>query len=288
VNSTVTGSIAGVVRGDVGPGVAPVANAAVTVLAGDPARPRLEWRTVATGKTDGQGRYTIGYLLPATYIVHVDAPRGLQLTGSDVPNVAVTARTETTVAGLTLARGDPFDLQVFASRPFLSAGDTGVVTATVTTASGPVPNAAIGWSTSNAAVVSVIPDVSPTRVRVFAAAAGSAGIPAEYKGRSASAALVVTQPASQRPVATVVVSPGALNVTAGDSVIVRALLADADGRDAGTRTVSWTTSDPELVSVRGSFGVYALLEPKKAGTATITAMSEGKSGTATVTVRSRQ
>ena len=288
VNSTVTGSIAGVVRGDAGAGVAPVANAAVTVLAGDPTRSRLEWRTVATGKTDAQGRFTVGYLLPATYIVHVDAPRGAQLVGADVPNVSVTARAQTTVADLTLAKGDPFDLQVSASRTFLSVSDTAIVIATVTTATGPVPNASITWSTSNAAVLALIPDPSPTRARVFAAAAGSAVITAEYKGRTASAALVVTQPASNKPVATVTVSPGALAVTAGDSVVVRALLADADGRDAGGRPVTWTTSDPDVVSVRAAFGVYALLEPKKAGTATITATSEGKSGTATVTVRARQ
>jgi uncharacterized protein YjdB len=42
-----------------------------------------------------------------------------------------------------------------------------------------------------------------------------------------------------------------------------------------------------LVSIRAAAGVYALIEPLKAGTATITATSEGKSGTAVVTVRAR-
>ena len=287
VNSTVTGSVTGVVRGDAGSGVAPVANAAVTIFAGDPARSRLEWRTVATGKTDAQGRYVIGYLLPATYIVHVDAPRGAQLVGADVPNVAVAVRAQTTVPALTLAKGDPFDLQISTSRPFLSVSDTADVTATVITPNGPLPGAPINWSTSNAAVLSIIPGGATTRVRVLGVAAGSAVITAEYRGRSASAAMVVTQPPSNKPVATVTVSPAPLTVFAGDSVLVRALLADADGRDAGSRSVTWTTSDPTVVGVRAAFGVYALLEPKGVGTATISATSEGKVGTATVTVRAR-
>jgi Domain of unknown function (DUF4382) len=287
VNSNVTGSIAGVVRGQTASGIAAVANAAVTVLAGDTLRSRLEWRTVATGKTDAQGRFTVAYLLPATYIVHVDAPRGAQLVGADVPNVNVTAGAQTTTADLTLAKGDPFDMQLNVSRTFLSVSDTGIVTATVTTETGPVPNAQIAWSSSNPAVLSLIPDPSPARVRVFAASPGSATVTAEYKGRTASAALVVTQPASSKPVATVTVSPASLNVVAGDSVLVRALLADVDGRDAGGRPVTWTTSDASVVGIRFAFGVYALLEPLRVGTATVTATSEGKTGTATVTVRAR-
>jgi uncharacterized protein YjdB len=135
--------------------------------------------------------------------------------------------------------------------------------------------------------LSLIPEPSPNRVRVFAASAGSAIVTATYKGRTAQASFVVTQPASNKPVATVAVAPASLNVVAGDSVVIRALLADADGRDAGSRAVTWTTSDATVVVVRGAFGVYALLDPLKAGTATITATSEGKSGTATVTVRAR-
>lgn len=287
VNSNATGSIAGVVRGQTGAGAEPVKNAAVTVFAGDPTRSRFEWRTVATGKTDAQGRYTIGYVLPATYIVHVDAPRGARLIGADVPNVTVTAKQQTTASELTLTQGEPFDMQLTVSRPFLSVQDTAFVTATVIGETGPVTNPQIEWSTSNATVLSLISDPSPNRVRALAASAGSAIITATYKGRTAQASFVVTQPASNKPVATVAVSPASLSVVVGDSVGIRALLADADGRDAGSRAVTWTTSDATVVVVRGAFGVYALLDPLKAGTATISATSEGKTGTATVTVRAR-
>lgn len=287
VNSNASGSITGLVRGQTATGTVPVANAAVTVFAGDSARSRFEWRTVATGKTDAQGRYALGYLLPAAYIVHVDAPRGAQLIGADMPNVVVTARAQTTAPDLTLTRGEPLDIQLAVSRPFLSVSDTALVTGTIITATGTDTNAPITWSSSNTAVLSLIADPSRGRVRVFAAGPGSATVTAEYKGRTAQAAFVVTQPTSTKPVATVTVSPAPLNIVAGDSVLVRALLADADGRDAGGRVVTWTTSDATVVTIRAAFGVYALLNPSKAGTATLTATSEGKSGTATVTVRAR-
>ena len=82
--------------------------------------------------------------------------------------------------------------------------------------------------------------------------------------------------------------PTSLNVAVGDSVLVRALLTDANGKDAGSRAVTWTTSDAAVVAIRSAFGIHALLQPLKTGTATITATREGKSGIATVTVRARQ
>ena len=287
VNSNASGSVVGVVRGQTGTGTTPVANAAVTVFVGDPARSRFEWRTVATGKTDAQGRYNVSYLLPASYIVHVDAPRGARLIGADVPNVVVTGGKQTTAPELTLLEGEPFDMQLKVSRPFLSVADTAVVTAMITTAAGSVSNPIVTWSTSNTAVLSIIPDPARGFVRLIATGPGSATITGEYKGRTAQASFVVIQPTSNKPVATVTVSPASLNVFAGDSVGVRALLADADGRDAGNRNVTWSTSDASILVIRSSFGVYVLLDPLKAGTAILTASSEGKSGTATVTVRAR-
>jgi hypothetical protein len=288
VNTAASGSIAGVVRGQTAAGgSAPVANAAVTVLAGDPSRSRFEWRTVATGKTDAQGRYAITYLLPAVYIVHVDAPRGARLIGADVPNVTVTGGKQTTAPELTLAQGEPFDMQLNVSRPYLSVADTAVVTAKITTETGLVQSPLVTWSTSNVAVLSIIPDPARGFVRLIATGPGSATVTAEYKGRTAQASFVVVQATSNKPVATVTVSPASLTVVAGDSVGVRALLADADGRDAGNRPVTWSTTDASILDVRASFGVYALLNPLKAGTVTLTATSEGKSGTASVTVRAR-
>jgi hypothetical protein len=69
--------------------------------------------------------------LPATYVVHVDVPRDARLIGADVPNVTVSARQQTTASELTLAQGDPFDVQLSVSRPFLSVLDTAFVTATI-------------------------------------------------------------------------------------------------------------------------------------------------------------
>lgn len=63
------GAIAGTIRG---PSNQPMANVAVTVLAGDPHASPLTWWKVATGKTDAQGKYKVAFLLLGKYIVRAE------------------------------------------------------------------------------------------------------------------------------------------------------------------------------------------------------------------------
>ena len=44
-------------------------------------------------------------------------------TGADVPNVAVTARVQTTVANLTLTQGEPIHMRLSVSRPFIAVSE---------------------------------------------------------------------------------------------------------------------------------------------------------------------
>jgi hypothetical protein len=62
------GAIAGLVTGPDGP----IANAAVTVLQGDPNASPLTWWKVATGKTNAQGQFHVAFLLLGTYIVRAE------------------------------------------------------------------------------------------------------------------------------------------------------------------------------------------------------------------------
>src|SRR5437764_15407391 len=98
------------------------------------------------------------------------------------------------------------------------------------------------------------------------------------EGKSAPAQLVVTAPP---PVASVSVSPPDDTVGVGeDSVFFSATLRDAQGRQLCGRIVTWTISDTSIARILFSGGPYAALRPVKAGSAVVTATSEGKSGTA--------
>ncbi len=95
-----TGSVAGVIRGpvDTAGHVAPLANAAVTILSGNPmAMSPMAWFKIATGRTDAQGNYRIAYVYGGTYIVRVE-PLGVPTAGcADTTGIVVTAGATTTL-----------------------------------------------------------------------------------------------------------------------------------------------------------------------------------------------
>lgn len=70
------GAVEGVVRAPAADrsGWQPIANAAVTVLTGDPGASPITWWKVATGRTDAQGRYRVAFLLLGQYIVRAEPP----------------------------------------------------------------------------------------------------------------------------------------------------------------------------------------------------------------------
>jgi hypothetical protein len=87
------GAVAGVVRGPADDSASwqPMANVAVTVLAGDPHAAPYTWWKVATGRSDAQGRYRVAFLLLGQYIVRAE-PLGVSASGCmDTTNVLVTS-----------------------------------------------------------------------------------------------------------------------------------------------------------------------------------------------------
>lgn len=82
------------------------------------------------------------------------------------------------------------------------------------------------------------------------------------------------------PVATVTVSPPAVEIVVGMMEPLTATLQDSAGVEITGRTVAWSSSNPAVASVTQTGEVSALA----AGTATIFASSEGKRGSARVTV----
>jgi hypothetical protein len=81
-------------------------------------------------------------------------------------------------------------------------------------------------------------------------------------------------------VAQVVVTPNPLLLRVGDTLTLTASTRDAGGAPLLGRRVTWVSEFPDLVTVAGTGLVTALA----AGSARITASSEGASGTATLTV----
>src|SRR5205814_2696349 len=85
------------------------------------------------------------------------------------------------------------------------------------------------------------------------------------------------------PVSSVTVSPASTTLQVGQTVQLTATPKDANGNPLTGRTVTWSSSNPSVASVDGSGLVTG---GGAAGSATITATSEGQSGTSSITVSS--
>jgi len=177
---------------------------------------------------------------------------------------AVMAVTNAPVASVT----------VTPSSATVSVGQTAQLTATLKDASGNVLSGrAVTWSSSD----TTIARVSGSGV-VTAVATGSGTITATSEGQSGTSSVSVT-PVS---VASVAVTPASASMQVGQTVQFTATLKDANGNTLSGRVVTWASSNTGVASVSNG----GLATAKAAGTATITATSEGKSGTSTVTVTS--
>ncbi len=135
----------------------------------------------------------------------------------------------------------------------------------------------ITWTTDNPAVATV----SATGL-VTAVAEGVAHIRAVVDGTPGEAVILVS--ATLTPVDSVEVRPESATVVIDGFVQLTAVLRDAAGNVLQFRPVNWETSAPAVAGVGGGSGGKGLVTGVSAGTATITATSEGKSATARITV----
>jgi len=156
----------------------------------------------------------------------------------------------------------------------INAGQsTQAVAVTRDAAGNVVTGRTIAWSSAAPTLAAV----SATGV-VSAIAAGSASIVATSEGVSNSATLVIT--GSTQPVASVSLSASSTSMVAGQSQAVSVTLKDASGNTLTGRTIAWSSSSTSVATVSASGQVTAI----GAGSAVITATSEGKSGTLTLKV----
>ena len=132
----------------------------------------------------------------------------------------------------------------------------------------------VSWVSSNASVATVT-DAGV----VTALGAGAAIITASSEGKSAVATITV----SLVPVASVEVTPVTSNLVVGQTTRLSARLSDASGATITGRTITWSSNRSSVATVSSDGLVTAIA----AGTATITATSEGRSGSATINVAAR-
>ncbi len=152
----------------------------------------------------------------------------------------------------------------------LIVGGTQQLAAQALDASGnPIAGKSITWTSSEPNVATVSASGLVTTV-----GPGSTAIQASADNSSGFAAISVSA-----PVSTVVITGNGGVIPVGTTQQLTANLRDAAGNSLYIRTVTWTSSAPTVATVSSS----GLLTAVAAGTATISATSEGRTGTAPVT-----
>ncbi len=166
----------------------------------------------------------------------------------------------------------------------LVAGETTTLIAAARDQSGvAVGGAAVTWTAGNPAVAAV----SPTG-EVTALAPGTGTITARAGASSATVALTVTAPRprpaapSRTPpaVGSVAVAPASATTVIGRAVQLQAVVYDQRGVSLTGRSVSWSSSDPNVARVSAAGTVTGVSQ----GMATISASTAGHSGSASVSV----
>ena len=153
------------------------------------------------------------------------------------------------------------------------AGATVQLTATLKDSAGNVlVGRTITWTSSATGVATV-----STSGLVTGVTGGTATITATSESKSGTALVTVTVPI---PVATVTVTPNPSGVRVGGTLQLTAVTKDSAGNVLTGRTITWTSSATGVATVSATGRVTGV----SAGSATITATSEGQDGTSALTV----
>ena len=229
-------------------------------------------------------RNRVGHLLDLAVTWHSSDPTVATVSGGTVKGLKagttlVTATvdgvSDTATAQVTTLTAPVDSIIVAPSAASVVVGQSLLLAARpVDTAGTALTNRAITWTTSNAAIAKVASDG-----RLTGMAAGTATVKATAEGVSSTVAVTVS-PVPAVPVATVTVSPAEASVAVGAGTQLSAVMKDADGATLTGRTVTWATSNDKVAKVSAT----GLVTGVGAGSATITATSEGKSDVSAVTV----
>jgi uncharacterized protein YjdB len=151
-------------------------------------------------------------------------------------------------------------------------GETVTATATASDQNGqPVTGRPVVWTSAAPAVATITPNGVLTGV-----APGQTQVLGVIDGKEGQATLTVTP----IPVATVSVTPASAALAVDETQQLTATTLSGRGAVLTGRAVTWSSSDPSRVTVTATGQITGVA----AGTAVVSATSEGKSGSATITV----
>src|SRR5438034_2457681 len=196
------------------------------------------------------------------------------VTGVTAGSAVITATSEgkSGASSLTVTVAPVASVTVSPASASVAVNQTVQLTATPKDANGtPLTGRTISWLSGTPGVATVTGSGLVTGVT-----AGSAVITATSEGKSGASSLTVTV----APVASVTVSPASASVAVNQTVQLTATPKDANGAPLTGRTISWVSGTPGVATVTGS----GLVTGVTAGSAVITATSEGQSGTSNITV----
>jgi uncharacterized protein YjdB len=196
------------------------------------------------------------------------------VTGVTPGNVTITATSEgqSGTAAVNVLIAPVSSVTVTPGSATVPIGQTTTLTATTKDALGnTLTGRAVTWTSGNTSVATV----SSSGV-VTAVAVGSSVITATSEGKTGTATITVPPLA----VGSVVVAPAAPALIVGQTTTLSATVKNVQGTVVTDRVVTWETSNANVATVSTVGTVTAV----GAGTATITATSEGKSGSSVATV----
>ena len=155
----------------------------------------------------------------------------------------------------------------------LNVGDTGTLTATVSPED--ATNKDVAWSSDNTSVLAI----NETTGAYEAKAAGTATITAAAGGKTAACTITVKS-------AAIAVTGITIDNAPTEALFVNStgtLTATVSPDNATDKTVTWSSSDPDYVSINAETGKYTIMGKKGYGSATITATAGDKTATCTIT-----
>jgi len=181
---------------------------------------------------------------------------------------------------LTGSGGDPVTrLVVFPQNLTVHPGDTAELMAVAFTSSGDTGSISVSWSVTGGSIIGTSTNGGRHYGRIKAASQpGTLDVIAQADAAPlADTAVVAVTPV---PVASVAVAPAVMSMLVGATAQLAAVTLDSAGSVLSGRPVTWGSSAPAVASVNS----VGLVTGATAGSATITATSEGQSGSSTVTV----
>ncbi|HKE63355.1 MAG TPA: Ig-like domain-containing protein, partial [Micromonosporaceae bacterium] len=220
--------------------------------------------------------YAISWSSSNPSVATVTPTGSVSALGAGTTQIIATSGGKTGQALLTVTVGEGGVASVRLTPPTASmlVGSTSQLSAAPLDAEGnTLSGHTIIWSSSDTTKATV----SQTGL-VSAIAAGTVSITAACEGVIAQASITVTAP--NTAVASVRVSPATVSLLPGATSQLSAATLDAAGNTLSGRSVKWSTSDTTKATVSQA----GLVSGIAAGTATVTAESEGVTGQAAVTV----